>query len=342
VACYPTARLRRWIQSLRSEAALVVWAALSIASASARAQTRVTRIHLEVVHAAAAQGCPSESELAATVAASLGYDPFVPLDQADRVLSASFDPVEGGIATTLSLRTRDGKALGEQRMAYAGTSCREAAAALELVISMAVDPPSSIDSGFTPPAEPAPPFAAVPDAGPLKITAPAAHANGPTFEAGLGTLLAIGSAPQVTAGFTFGVGLRWPVTSVDLEFRADLPAGAGINEVTGASLRSALIFGTIAPCLRGALLGGCALLGAGVNQASGQGLAPPNHETTPYVALGVRGLVDLVLAGPLRLQPRLELWAPLTRTTLTAVGANQWTTPPLSLDVGLALVVDLR
>jgi hypothetical protein len=323
-----------------------VWAVIwGLSWGSARAQPRVSGIHLEVVHAEDTVGCPSEGEMSRAVAVSLGYDPFVPLGQADRVLSASFDLSPAGITTTLTLRTRDGKALGEQRLVFGGSSCREAAAGAELAITMAVDPPSSIDSGFTPPVQTAPlPAVAAPDAGSQGIEAsvepPPPSNDGPGFEASIGALLSYQSSPRLAVGFTAGFGLRWSHASVDLEARADLPTETAVSG--GGSVRSALIFGTLAPCLRSGWFGGCGLLGAGIDQASGQGLSPSAHAVAPYLALGARAFADLELTGALRLQPRLDLWFPASRTTLTVEGAATWVTPPVSLALGVVLVVEWR
>jgi hypothetical protein len=339
---------------------ILLFSGLSFQSAAAK--PRAFKIHLEIIRASSAEGCPSDAEMRGGIVDRLGYDPFYPLDDADRVLTASFSSSTEGIATTLSLSTRDGRALGEQRLAFGISSCVEAAAALELAIAMAVDPPSLIDSGFARPAEPPPAPLPASKSAPSPLPSPprgergflaepslradelpsagvpAPRVPGPTIEASIGAVVPYAAGPHVTAGATAAIGLRWRRTSVDLELRADLPTGI---PASGGSVRSALIFGTLAPCLRSRSVGGCLLLGLGADQASGQGLAPSLHRASPYAALGARAFTDLPLTRALRLQPRVEAWAPTTRTTLIAAEQTVWTTPPLSLAVGIALVIDL-
>lgn len=101
------------------------------ASASASARLRYER-------GAGTEGCPDEEALRNSVAARLGYDPFA--EDAARTVRAKVESASGERVATVKLEAADGRILGERRLTSRAANCSELAAAMELAITIAIDP----------------------------------------------------------------------------------------------------------------------------------------------------------------------------------------------------------
>ena len=82
--------------------------------------------------------CPDESEIRRAVAARLGYDPFSP-DAAHSISAVIAVQDHHQLKGQVELRDRTGRVTGTRSLAST-RDCRELASAMELAISIAVDP----------------------------------------------------------------------------------------------------------------------------------------------------------------------------------------------------------
>jgi hypothetical protein len=171
--------------------------------------------------------------------------------------------------------------------------------------------------------------------------APSARAPaGPPIsgEIGLGVVGGLGSAPVRTLGVAARGALRRSNLSLGIEARADLPAEVPL-EVGRVS--TSLLVASAVPCVHIRVLAGCALVTAGALRAAGHGLVDARRVSVPYLALGARVRVAVPLGSRVALTLHSDLAAPLTQTELTVGGEELWTTPPVSLTLGLGVAMTL-
>src|SRR5262249_14914545 len=98
-----------------------------------------------------------------------------------------------------------------------------------------------------------------------------------------------------------------------------------------------LLVGSLVPCLHRGVFAGCGLITGGALRGGGQGLADQQQVTAPFFALGLRGMVEVPLAGVVHGAIHTDLLAPLVQTTLRVSGQEVWTSPAVSGAVGLAV-----
>jgi hypothetical protein len=151
-----------------------------------------------------------------------------------------------------------------------------------------------------------------------------------------GTLIEAGAAPGISVGFAAQLGIRWPAFSVSLEGRANLPASKRVEPVGVVSLSRLMT--TLTPCLHWELLLVCGVGSIGALSGSGAGVAHPKDDVTPFAAVGLRGGVEIPIAGALSATMYGDYTAILLRTTLRLAGRDVWTAPPVSAALGAGLV----
>ena len=286
-----------------------------------------------------AADCPDVDVIRAGVAARLGYEPFD--EHAQRIVSATVNRTGRVLEARIQIGGADGKAVAERKLSSRQSDCLELASAMELAISIAIDPmvvtraaPAPPHPPTPPPQPPAPPPL---PAAPAPAAAVAARPASPaSLEAGVGVQATVGSAPGPAMGLAAWAGLRWPRVSISVEGRADFAGGTA--QSAGAApgrVEASLLLGGFVPCVhRGAVLA-CAILAAGALQGTGVGVAEPRKETTLYVAAGARIGARVHVAGPLSVGAHLDLLGTPTRTALRIDDRDVWTTPPLSAAFGV-------
>jgi hypothetical protein len=151
-----------------------------------------------------------------------------------------------------------------------------------------------------------------------------------------GAVVTVGAAPTTTFGATVGASFRRRALSIGLEGQADWPVTAPLR--VGA-MRVSVIKGALLPCLHLGLFGGCFVAAAGSLRASGRDLVDPQHVSVPFMAVGARLTLEVVVAGPLLVGVQGEVLAPLTETVLRVSGEVVWTSPPVSGAAGLIVGV---
>ena len=103
-------------------------------------------INLRYTRGAGAERCPEEATLRSAVSARLGRDPWDPA--AKRTIVVAVAREGASLRARVELRGGDGRISGLREMTSVGQDCIELAAAVQLAISMAIDPLSF--SGSTP------------------------------------------------------------------------------------------------------------------------------------------------------------------------------------------------
>jgi hypothetical protein len=309
---------------------LVLVAALStVAHAEPKAQ-------LTYVREPGAEACPDESEVRKAVAQRLGYDPF-----GERPLSTVAVTVgrsAKGVRARIEITDAAGEPTGSRELTSRQADCMELAWAVELAISLAIDPLHFADA---PPPSVAPAQAAPAPATETNVLAPPAPVAAPPapaiarvlepkrrYRLGAGAFAVLGSSPTVAFGFRATAGVRARLWSMNLEARADIPAAA---PAAGGTVATGVYAGALVPCFHQLMFAGCGLVVLGAHHAIGTGYPNANDPWAFYAALGVRAAIEVKLNNRLELQVAADLLAPLTRIKLQLDGIDTvFETPAVS------------
>jgi hypothetical protein len=282
--------------------------------------------------------CPDATAMREAVSARLGYVPW--RDGASRVVVVAVARAGRGLRARIELRDAAGKVQGQRELASGGSDCRELAAAVELAISLAIDPlslarPRGARRGPRAQAhdgERTPEPQGVPARG-----APVAVRRRTELSASVGGLVAFGSAPSVAGGMTVQGRLRFRLFSVALEGRFDFPA---YLDVAGGRVSTSLFVGSALGCVHAWYVSGCVQLAAGGLRGSGHGLADAQSHTLAYLGTGLRLGGEIPLLSVLALRVYADVLGTLSHITLRtsdAQGTELWSTPAVSAALGLAL-----
>jgi hypothetical protein len=333
-------------------------AALGVAILTAGSATAVaapvSSARLSYTRSASASDCPEADVIRAGVAARLGYEPFD--DRAERVVSATVNRTERTLEALIQIAGADGKPVAERKLASRQSDCVELASALELAISIAIDPlagsrrrpPAPAPPPPTPPPPPAPPPPAAPppqvivvrEPAPLPALPPAPAARAPIgFQIRLGGLGAVGSSPAPTLGGTVQASVRRGSVSLGLEGRGDLASTTELyfNGVRVGDMQTSLLMGSLVPCAFRSVFEGCALLSAGAIRAAARDLDMPKHVSAPFLAVGARVGLQLPLGSTLSVGIHADLLAPLNELILRVSDKPVWTSPPIAGAFGLTI-----
>jgi hypothetical protein len=319
----------------------------AVTSAAAAAPARTARFTYS--RGAGATDCPDVDVIRAGVSARLGYEPFD--DRAERVVSATVSRTGHVLEARIQIADADGKAAAERKLASRQSDCQELASAMELAITIAIDPVAGSRPRPDPPAPPppAPPAPAPPpprvivvrEAAPPPGPAPPPPApRAPTvFQVRLGGLGAVGSSPAAAFGGTLQVSVRRGSFSLGLEGRGDLAATTELdfNGARVGDMETSLLMGALVPCAFRGVLEGCALLSVGQIRASSTGLAMPQQVTAPFLAAGARVGLELPLGSILTAGAHADVLAPVTETVLRVNGQPVWTSPAISGALGATI-----
>jgi hypothetical protein len=324
----------------RARAVSIAIAALASVAGRAVAKAPPT-VRLTYERSPTAADCPEKEAVLDAVRARLGFDPF--REPAEIAIRASVTRSDDELSATLLL-SDGGSAKGERLLVSRRADCSELASAMELALSIAIDP-LSVSREPTAPSGPGPAPAQVTvlitaPAPPVPVpAAPTAPASPKFLLATGGAVGSVGTTFSPTLGFLAGFGLASERWSVSIEGRADLPAS---REVDGGRVNLSSLAGTLAPCLHRRPFGGCLLATVLALRGSGHDLAEARQLTTALVALGARVAVEVPSRGSFAVRAHADVLGPLTRTTLKVGGEPVWTSPPLSATLGVAAVINFR
>lgn len=268
-------------------------------------------------------GCPDERWVRAAVAARLGRDPFTESAAArvDVNISSSTPPALEAQLTV----TRENGRVGRRLLDSPSGDCMELASAVELAISLALDPAMRTTK---PEPEPAvvvvTPVIAEPVLPPVEVPTPVPVA----FRARAALLGTAGAVPGFTGGLLVGGGIAVSRFSVSLEARAHLPTGVVVG---GRRVSSFLFLGSLVPCVELGVFQGCVVGSLGALQFE----EGTSRETSVMAQAGARVALRFKLWEHIAISPWLEGVVILTRTTLSLDGAQLWTTWPVAISGGV-------
>lgn len=276
-------------------------------------------------------GCPDERWVRGAVAARLGRDPFD--EHAATVVRARLDRGEGpALEAQVEVERADGTT-GRRRLDSPTGDCLELASAVELAITLAIEPLWLTKKPAPPPPEPpkpAPPPPVVVTPKPLPPPIPI------EVRGRLGVLGTAGGVPGFTGGLLLGGVVAWPRVSVALEGRVHWPTGVDFG-FGKASTFSAL--GSVVPCLRAGWFSGCGVVSVGAFQVESSA-AEVRRATTVMAQAGARATADLHLTRRVTLVPWLEGAVVLTRTSIVSGTSTLWVTWPLAVSGGVFIEVN--
>src|SRR6185503_8095001 len=128
-----------YYQIVRARLGILWLAACAALPATARSdEPGRARAHLLYVREAGAERCPDEAQLRAQVAARLGYDPFSA--SAPSTISVTLRRSARGLLARIELVDRTGEVTGARSLTAPEPDCVALAQAVELAVSLAVDP----------------------------------------------------------------------------------------------------------------------------------------------------------------------------------------------------------
>ena len=204
-----------------------------------------------------AADCPDRDAVLDSVRARLGFDPF--REPAEVTIQASVSRAGQELYARIRLSDQTSQR-GERRLVSRRADCAELASAMELALSIAIDPLGSYREPDAPPPEPArPPTPPAATSAPVDMVVRSSTGPGPApgyVDIQAGMVGTAGEALAPTLGAFAGVGLRRERWSLSLEGRADLPRS---RPAGGGSITAGTLAATLAPCVRQRLFGACAL-----------------------------------------------------------------------------------
>ena len=301
--------------------------------------TNVPRVHLSYDRGPGAEACEDSETLRRNVALRLGYNAF--LAPATETLKVHVVREANGLTADIELVDIDGSSLGERRLTSHSEDCLELTAAIELAVSIAIDPLSQgrAPSLEEPPAATSRATETRPLAPPPQTHPDDVFLRKPRFDIAAGAVGVAGSEPSVSAGFTAEISARWLKYSLGIEGRADLPAS---GQVGGQGVQSALLMGSVVPCYRLGTLGGCLLFSGGLRDSTQPAGTTTVHSAIgPFAGAGLRALFDLPLTDLIALRFHVEGLVTVIKETLFEGASPPWVPPTLSASAGMAVVFHL-
>ncbi len=352
--------MRRWCLGSALVVALVV-------AASSPASARVTTARLTFERALGAELCPTPEAVRAAVARRLDRDPFTVDGTTDIRCVVSGDA--GGLHARISIADDPGAPPTERIISSPRTDCRELAEAIELVLSIAINPRLALVQSASPPVAsgkavsadegtPAPATPSVSEPGPNPVpappepppsapptpSAPLVATASPVLLRDVGSpephaprtwdilvgVEALGSA-GLGPGLAPGAGIEVGLSRKQWSLELDGRAVASSStDVAGGSVSAWLASLSIAPCRHFAALAACAVAGAGVLRGRGEGFAITDATTLPTFSAGARVAWEKLVGDNWWMRVSAELNAVLGRATLQLDGNDAWMAPRIN------------
>jgi hypothetical protein len=293
------------------------------ASLARAERPRRPTVRLEYERKKGAESCPDEISLRAHVAAQLGRDPFTP-EGSWRVV-ASVARRGAGFVASMEAFENDGKSWSPDPTA--DPSCARLVneiLALSIAIELSEPPPAP------PPAAP-PIVATAPPEGKPSVPPESPAPQDPEamrVRLAFGTGIEIGVGATPSPVFALDVGLRWPIVSVALEGRTDLPlTGTGEG---GVSVQTHVIAGSMLGCLHARALYayGCGLLSLGM-QRGGDVRSPSPYPSTAYAAAGGRIGLEIPFTPRFAVHVAGDVLAALNPIAIRSNLHNVWQAAPV-------------
>jgi hypothetical protein len=267
--------------------------------------------HLDYERKKGAEQCPGEGELRAYVAARLGRDPFT-TDSSRRIVSTVARKGRGFVGTMDLFEN------GEKAWSQGPIEDPDCARLVDEILALAMvinlsEPPAAAPAAPSPPVNAPAPSAPPAEKTEPPVEKPAAASVDPDamrLRLAFGTGVELGDGPTPSPVFSLNVGVRWPVVSIALEARSDLPlTGTGAD---GVQLQTHVVAGAVLMCLHASALYlyGCGEFAAGV-QRGGDPRSPSGYMSTAYAGAGGRGGLEIPFSSRFAVQLTGDLLAAL-------------------------------
>ncbi|MEP7127034.1 MAG: hypothetical protein ABJE95_39240 [Byssovorax sp.] len=296
---------------LRSALRCAITLLVILGASDARAEPpRRPSARLEYDRKKGAEQCPDEAELRAYVAARLGRDPFT-ADSSRRVVSTVARKGRGFVGT-MDLFENGEKSWSQGPIEDPScTRLVDEILALAIVINLS-EPPAAPPAATSLPASPLAPTPSPPPAEkptpPVDQPTAAVDPDAPRLRLAFGSGIELGDGPTPSPVFSLNVGVRWPVVSIALEGRTDLPlTGTGAS---GVQVQTHVVAGAVMMCLHASslYLYGCGVFAVGV-QRGGDVRSPAGYSSTAYAGAGGRGGVEIPVTPRFAVQLTADLLA---------------------------------
>jgi hypothetical protein len=323
-----------------------IWLPCAWASAQAPDEPAARLVYERGVQA---ERCPEESELRAAVTAQLGYAVFE-REPVTREMHVRIAAVSSGLVARIEVKDPSGAVLGARELRSPARDCNELASALALAISMALDPARLMaeDPPARSPLERCPTCPVCPAAVPVDIAASPStlQTTALTLEVGLGGGLGLGALPEPSLALIATLVVRMPRALFALEgvVHPGVEAFPGPAPDGPDAISASLLLGRVAACLAWPLgAGGFGVCGVGgLGTLRSEGLSTLVRDSSLSADAGVRVLWDLQIASDVSIQPRADLRAGLTRTTLVQNDAARWTSPGVFGELSIVALMHFR
>jgi hypothetical protein len=286
--------------------------------------TAAPSARLEYSVAAGIDGCPDERWVHASVGARLGRDPFVD-DAGTRVVVNISRGVPPALVAIVEV-TRPDLRVGKRTLDSPTGDCLELASAVELAVSLSLDPGSRRAPVVETPPPPPPRQEVVVVQSPPPPVVPPPPAVKPFGRAGL--LMTAGGLPGLSGGVLVGGGILVRSFSLALEGRAHLPTRVLTSDSTTTTF---LALASLVPCLELGRFSGCLVGSVGPFQFDDGS----QRQTSVMGQGGARVQVGFEPLQQFRLVPWMEGGVVVTRTTLSRNGVSLWVNWPVAVSGGL-------
>ena len=307
------------------------------ATALAAAPPPHISVRLVYDHGPGVEGCPDERGFRYELMGAFGYDPMEP------PLIADFQPPPL-LRVVISRQGAQLRAVASEvnaagRVLWGGEyqdriDCPTLARNIALVIRVGI----GVDAGPAQSPSPLPPPVPPPVVAVVEPPKPPPAAS-TKVRVGLGSGLAFGVAPAAAVGFSLQLGMRWPVASLSLEGRADLPAASDAS-----GIRTSMISGTLLPCFHFWTYGAaCGLVTVGTLRSSLlEDTTPTTHTSNAFLGVGARAAFEVPFAGRwiLRFSGDLVVAAVPTIVRVGLGKVERWRSSPVSGGPGIGLLVN--
>jgi len=222
--------------------------------------------------------CPSASQLSADISGQLGYDPFTS-DASEQRLRVGIIKVADGAEAQIEWIDRRRRSEGERRLASGGGDCADLARSLAFALAVQIQLHASAAAPAEAPSKEVVPPPRLAPKHPPPAPAPAKPQR--LVLVGAGALLRHGFTPGVSPGLRVFGALLQEGWSLELSGHATLPSELQRPDGTGFTAHE--LAANVAPCVRLAIVGGCAVGTLNVLQVRGRGV---DRVGTPASASG--------------------------------------------------------
>jgi hypothetical protein len=318
-------------------------------------------VRLEYLQDEASLRCSSQEALRGSISARLGRDPWD--DAAPELLRVQVRREQVRWRATVEWFGASGQRKGLRELSSEREDCQELIQALELAITLVLDPPLFHKPSAEPPPSPTvssapipapdvPPLPATEPAQPLPPPAPAPSApnvqvppveppsRAPVLAVGLGTRASWGLLPATRVGLQ----IEGELHSERFLFSLDVTAWPQrTTPVEPARLRSMLVAAGARACVHVGPFGACPQLSAGLLRLKGVGLENARPAQAPWLAPGARLFVEWRSPLP-RIRVRLlaEGQFVLTRHRFLTGEVELWRPPQIGGSLGLQGMWDTK